>query len=650
MRTKFAARLAARRNLLAALLIGAVLATPVAFVWNRLGVVQSALPDYGFYLIRDLRFAFSDVLALQRGLPVMADGYATSAEARRTLAEAADLLHIRFDQFRYSDHSPEDDRFGAVLVLAKAVEDRLDAMVADPAAGTDHFHALADETARLADGLSDYTQAVETATDRILAGQDRSLTSLKLQISAGVALVSGLVGLVLLLLFQHARKNRAIQAALRQDPLTGLANRRGFADWLERTAGASEAEPLAIVVFDLDDFKPVNDRLGHGAGDAILKTAAGWLSRSFGGDGIVARWGGDEFVAALRTSGMGRSDVAGHLRAKLQDRPAFLSGEEPIPLAFSAGAALWPADGKTHADVILHADLALYEAKDQGKGRVVLYDAAIAERRSRAARMRAGIVRALSEDHFFLVWQPQIDLRNRRVAAAECLLRWRDPETGEVVPPGEFIPVAEASDLIVEVDRWVLDESCRTAARWMREGRPVRAAVNISPRHFQQAALLAHVEASLVRHGLPPNWVEVEITEGVFLSDSPTVAANLAGLSRLGIRLALDDFGTGYSNIAYLTRLRPDLLKVDRSFLRDTDLATRDKIVRSIVRLGESIDAETLVEGVETLEDYRFLGEAGCALAQGYHFARPMPAPDFEAWRLAWEARPPERRRRAAAR
>jgi diguanylate cyclase (GGDEF)-like protein len=652
MRTFTATGNAKRRHVLATVLVGAMLIAPAAFVWNRLGAVQSELPNYGFYLIRDLRFAFADVVALRRALPIIERSSPSSDDVRGALAEAADLLHIRFDQFRSSERSPVDDRFRGILDRATVVEDRLDRMLVSLPVSLDEMQGLSEDTDRLLNALSDYTQEVENATDNALTAQDARLTSLKLQISAGVALVSGLVGLVLLLLFQHVRKNREIQGALRQDALTGLANRRGFEDWVHRTAAnGSGSDPLAIVVFDLDDFKPVNDRLGHVSGDALLKTAGDWLNQILGEDGIVARWGGDEFVAALRTDGSARCELAERLRAKLQDPPVFHAGGEQIPITFSAGAALWPADGKTHGDVIQHADLALYEAKDQGKGRLVLFDSSIAERRSRAERIRSGLGRALRENHLLLVWQPQIDVRSHRVVAAECLLRWLDPQTGTIVPPAEFIPVAEGSDLIIDVDCWVLHETCRTAARWMREGRPVRAAVNISPRHFQQPTLLAHVETALADHGLPPDWLEIEITEGVFLSDSPTVAANIEGLSRLGIRLALDDFGTGYSNIAYLTRLRPHLLKVDRSFLRDADIATRDKIIRSILRLGESIGAETLVEGVETPEDFRFLGAAGCALAQGYHFARPMPTREFEAWREAYHAVPvarPVRRKRAA--
>ncbi|WP_181707464.1 putative bifunctional diguanylate cyclase/phosphodiesterase [Chthonobacter rhizosphaerae] len=620
----------------AAVVYVAVTVTAAFVTWRDLSATEEQLPRYGFYQIRDLRFAFADVTNLEATLDLLETGVESPA-ALAVLSTLSDRFFVRFDALRFvggTDRPPEFDR---VLAEASEVLRHLDALVSAGAPfHPDRIGTVRESTDRLLASLAGYVHAVEQETDRSIALQHAEFGALKVRVVVSILLLSALVAGVLALLLAHRRDSARLRVAMNEDALTRLANRRAFSEWIAASEGRP---PHALILLDVDDFKPVNDHHGHDVGDRLLTAVGDWLRQDLAQEGIAVRWGGDEFVAVVPVGKISRAEIMARFAAALARRPRLKVDEGEIAVSLSGGVSLWPEDGATFAEILLNADIALYEAKDLGKGRTVMFEPEIRVRRTRVDSMRDNLRRAIAEGHLRLLWQPQVDLLRRRMIGAEGLLRWHDPETGAMIPPAEFIPIAERSDLILEIDAFVLDAACATLARWDRAGAdPIRLSVNVSARHFQRPTLVRTVADALERHGVAPAYLEIEITEGVFLADSPIVRANLAHLAGMGLRLALDDFGTGYSNVAYMMRMRPSLVKIDRSFLREPDLAARDKIMGSLLGLAESIGAETLVEGVETAADLAFLTNAGFRRVQGFLFARPMPEEDLLAWRASYEA------------
>lgn len=610
-----------------------------AMAWKTLNEDEIELSAAGFYSVRAIRLAYTDAVALDRVLD-----YATApnlgAETHDALEVIADQFYVRFQSIRMATSGPLHPESARFLDLANAVQNKFDGILLK-----DHTPTVGElaELRRLNEALvraiGDHIRNIEATTDEALLRREQEYSSKRYQVIGGFGLLSLMSIAVIILLDRHKRASRQAKETLLRDPLTGLFNRHGlterFAE-IERSTGV----PYALIVFDLDDFKPVNDTYGHAAGDQFLVAAGAWLRDVFGSDGIVARWGGDEFIAVLPALGPTLDDCVRRLRARLSDTPRFNFERGQARLSFSCGVAVWPRDAGTIADALQKADFALYAAKEQGKGRLVVYDPSIIEKRRRFDDVRKTILNAIDNGDLLLYWQPQVDLRTGRTIGAEALIRCRDPRTGRLVMPGEFIPVAERSDLILEIDRFVLDDACRSASGWAAKGAgDLRASINISPRMFLVPGLASRVSETLTRHGLPADRLEIEITEGILLESNEVVHRNLVELGHLGVQIALDDFGTGYSNISYLMTLKPDVIKIDRSFLNDEDHETRNKVIGGILDLARSIGAETIVEGVETPEQLRFLQELGCPFGQGYLFARPMSGDDLLPWRADFEAR-----------
>jgi diguanylate cyclase (GGDEF)-like protein len=401
------------------------------------------------------------------------------------------------------------------------------------------------------------------------------------------------------------------------DPLTGLADRRQFRDRLAQALAGPSTEGPGLLLIDLDRFKAVNDALGHPAGDALLQAAAGRLRSALRPADMAARIGGDEF-AVLLAPPTGREAVAS-VAARLVEllaRPYVIRGQVAI-VGASIGAALAPADGTDPDMLMTRADLALYQSKGEGRGRFNFFVPELQDRAEARRALELGLRAALPRGEFTLHYQPQLDLRSQTLAGFEALLRWQRPGLG-LVPPAEFIPLAEEIGLIGTIGEWVLREATAEAARWPA---PLRVAVNVSPPQFQNGRLVGSVQAALAASGLPGERLELEVTESALLEDGGWgTMAQLQALKTLGVRISLDDFGTGYSSLSQLRSFPFDRVRIDRSFANDA------AVVRAVAALGTSLGMRTTVEGAETPAQLERVRADGCTEAQGYLLGRPVPA------------------------
>jgi diguanylate cyclase (GGDEF)-like protein/PAS domain S-box-containing protein len=414
------------------------------------------------------------------------------------------------------------------------------------------------------------------------------------------------------------------------DALTGLANRALFRERLGRALAAARRRggPVAVLCLDLDRFKPVNDTLGHPVGDALLRAVAARLLACVREGDTAARLGGDEF--AVLQAGAGQPEAAGALARRLVEAlsaPYEVLGHQVV-VGASVGVALAPGDGRDPDELLKRADMALYRAKADGRGTFRSFEPGMDARLQARRLLELDLRKALAAGELELHYQPLVDLRTGAVSALEALLRWRHPARG-LVPPGEFVPLAEEIGLIVPVGGWVLRRACADAAGWPGG---VRVAVNLSAAQFRGRELVAAVVGALAAAGLAPARLELEITETVLLRDGEATLATLRELRALGVRIAMDDFGTGYSSLGYLRSFPFDKIKIDRCFVRDLGAsADCEAIVRAVTGLGGSLGIATTAEGVETEEQLERLRAEGCDEAQGFHLGRPMPAADIRA-------------------
>ena len=425
------------------------------------------------------------------------------------------------------------------------------------------------------------------------------------------------------------------------DALTGLPNRAVFSERLEAaTAAAAESgDPLAVLCIDLDGFKAVNDLYGHPAGDALLVAAAQRLRSAVRGHELVARLGGDEF--AVVQTGEVQPDHGGLLAERIaaaMTQP-FAVGQHVVRISASIGVALFPADAGNAEDLVKNADLALYRAKAEGRGGARFYEAAMDEALRQRRQLAADLREAAAKDELSVHYQPLADLASGRILGFEALLRWTHPRLGPI-GPGDFIPLAEESALIVELGAWVLREACAEAARW---NPPLRLSVNLSPAQFTQGDLAGTVEAILAETGLDPVRLEVEVTEGLLIEDAEGAIAVLERLKALGVQISMDDFGTGYSSLSYFRMFPFDKVKIDQSFIRDmVDNAQARAIVRSVIGLGRGLGMPVVAEGVERADQLEALRAEGCDQVQGYLISRPNPIRYFDPAVIDRDAAPAE--------
>lgn len=407
------------------------------------------------------------------------------------------------------------------------------------------------------------------------------------------------------------------------DVLSGLPNRGRVRQLLGEALRAATASnvPCAILFLDLDGFKPVNDTFGHPKGDAVLRGVAKRLVDQVGDSGHVGRMGGDEFAIVV-TDAQSRASVEQMAQRIIEavKQPYLIDGTE-IRIGVSIGCAFGPIDGATVDDLILKADLALYQAKDAGRGVARYFSSELQSEQEDRARMETDLRGALGSKQFHLVFQPLINARDQKLTGFEALLRWNHPKRG-LVPPNVFIPVAEEIGLMPAIGEWVIDEACRAAASWPES---ISVAINVSPKQIIMPALPNVVSEALARHRVQGNRIELEVTEGVFLGDNGLTLDVLKRLRSLGVGIALDDFGTGYSSIGYLNKAIFHKLKIDGSFVREAGTRPENvAIIQSIVQLAKSFRMTVTAEGVESPEDFERMRDLGCDIIQGYLFGRPL--------------------------
>jgi diguanylate cyclase (GGDEF)-like protein/PAS domain S-box-containing protein len=417
------------------------------------------------------------------------------------------------------------------------------------------------------------------------------------------------------------------------DALTGLPNRSLFQDRLTQAMALAKRNdwPMAVLFIDLDRFKLVNDTLGHGAGDKLLKEAAERLRSCIRASDTVGRLGGDEFAAIL--SELGKPGDAGLVAQKIVDafkRPFDLEGKETYVSA-SVGVTLYPADSESAEELVVNADAAMYRAKEEGRSNYQYFTRDMNERALQRVQMEAALRRALERGEFRLFYQPKAELVGGKICGFEALLRWQHPDKGMILP-GDFIPVLEETGLIVQAGEWVLRTACAQIKAWQKKGLKVPPiSVNLSARQFEQKNLKGTVRQILREAKIDPSLIEFEITESLLMNDPEGAARTLHSLKESGVGLSMDDFGTGYSSLGYLKRFPIDTLKIDRTFVRDISTDADDAtLTRAIINLAQTLRLKVVAEGVETEAQLAFLRSNGCDEMQGYFFARPTHADECE--------------------
>lgn len=417
------------------------------------------------------------------------------------------------------------------------------------------------------------------------------------------------------------------------DPVTGLPNRHAAGEQIDRlmaTVGHT-SEGFSLLMLDLDDFKVVNDTLGHPIGDKLLQAIAVRLTQYIRPTDIACRFGGDEFVViAPRLVGRPQLEVLGLATLRALEESIVVDGHE-IRSRCSVGLAQYPADAKDAAGLILAADTAMYEAKAQGKNTFSIYDRDMEREARLRIRLDADLRRAIQNNELHLVYQPIVRAATGATVGVEALLRWAHPELGNI-PPAEFIAMAEGSGAIVDIGQWVLGEACRQIKRWSDDGHRVFVAVNVSARQIRRG-LRAQIDLALAASGADPRLLEIEITEHSMVEDIDSNVAQLAALSSLGVRVAVDDFGTGLSSLAYLKRLPINKLKIDRAFVKDLPHSSDDlAIAQAIISLSHSLELTVVAEGIETEQQRHALVANGCDFLQGYLISQPVSADEVVAF------------------
>ncbi|MEM8794953.1 MAG: bifunctional diguanylate cyclase/phosphodiesterase [Pseudomonadota bacterium] len=467
-------------------------------------------------------------------------------------------------------------------------------------------------------------EILPTGQESYLAGLVQRVASISATV---LAVLAALVSIILIR--WNAERSRAAERAeylAQYDALTGARNRRAVSDFFNQLDQSKEVQTAHFTywTFDVDDFKQINDIYGHHVGDMVLKTIAERITNALPSDAIFSRLAGDEFAVILPR--LIQDDEMAALSKTILDaaRSPVICGNHQLEPTINMGISAFPTDSEKPSDIPVFADMALYNAKSLNKAGWERFGETIAEKVYRERQISTELKRALANNSLQLHFQAQVNVQTRELIGFEALLRWFHPTLGRM-NPAEFIAVAEKTGLIKEIDRWVLNEACRTAASWETE---IKVAVNLSPVHFENGNIAGLIRNALQDNGLSGERLEIEITENVLLGSLDSVTVIFNEIREMGVRIALDDFGTGYSNLSYLAHIPITKLKIDRSFVWALeDSPANATIVRGIINIANELGLEVIAEGVETHEQLRFLKSINCGLIQGYLYGKPSPDP-----------------------
>lgn len=414
------------------------------------------------------------------------------------------------------------------------------------------------------------------------------------------------------------------------DDVTGLPNRSFFYEKLNTCLANTSVQQQAVMFIDLDEFKRVNDTFGHSYGDAILRDVAIRISRCLNSSSVLARWGGDEFtVLSKNIKSIATLTESADMIVAAMAEPFFINGKE-IYLTPSIGISVFPEDGDNAEILVQHADVAMYQAKKNGKNQYIFYSSVYEQPLHEMMSLEGYLRRALSKNELRVFYQPKIQISNQKIIGVEALIRWDHPKLG-IISPNQFIPLAEETGLIVPIGEWILRESCKQIVLWNKSGYNLDLAVNVSPRQIQRSDFSTIVMDVLKETQFPPERLELEITESAVVQDESTVSEALRKLRELGVKISLDDFGTGYSSLVYLRRLAINNIKIDRSFVKNINIEIDDTaITQTVIDLGHRLRMKVIAEGVESEDQLHFLEQCGCDEIQGFLFSPPLPSHDFE--------------------
>jgi diguanylate cyclase (GGDEF)-like protein/PAS domain S-box-containing protein len=462
------------------------------------------------------------------------------------------------------------------------------------------------------------------------SGQQKWLSTSKVPLRNAAGEVIGLVG-ISRDVTDRLKAEARIQHLAHHDALTDLPNRALLMDRLRQTIARAnrDGETVALVFIDLDKFKNVNDSLGHQVGDRFLKELARRMAQCVRAADTVARLSGDEFVIVVGEERSGETESTAAVIERLRDAIA-----EPVAIdnhllrmSCSIGVAYYPRDAASPEELLAHADIAMYQAKAQGRAAIAYFTASMNEAAVERRKLQEGLRTALDRNEFFLLYQPQFDLNTGRVRAVEALIRWNHPELG-LVMPSRFIPLAEENGTIVEIGDWVIRQACRQHLLWRQTGmRPLVVSINVSARQFRERRFIDRVKAAVAEHDIEPRYLELELTESMLMDDVEGAVGTMRALEQIGVRFAIDDFGTGYSNLSALRSFPVARLKIDRSFINNLGRDQRDRsIARAVIAMAKKLQLRVIAEGVENEEQLAFLRANHCDEVQGFFVSEPLSA------------------------
>jgi diguanylate cyclase (GGDEF)-like protein len=624
---------ATARESIAALIAVAISLAIITTIYSNIRSVEQALPRFGFLSFRELHVHLRDIDRL-KDMVVLARSDPSSRQSRELLAEAADLAYIRFVRVDRTRITSELDAYAQLRDHVIAIVDTIDTMQALPGPLDQNIlNTMTRELERVEAELNRLYFSVGEDSSEGLHDAQLALGALNTQILVILAILSTLLIGVAILLVQRQRAAKVLRRLAWQDSVTGLKNRA----WLMENgskfiSGAKvSSRPLAIYLIDLDHFKQVNDTFGHQAGDGLLREVASVLeSHNRPGASVSIRLGGDEFAFAKVADSRQELVRFGELLCTQLSGFREIDGHQ-IRLAASIGLSFCPDHGSDISTLLRHADLALYSAKADGRQRAATYSPEMKANLDNRVLMEENIRQAIQNDDFYLVWQPQLSVSSGRLTGAEALLRWNEPGSATTLQPQDFIPVAEKSDLILEINKMVLRKACFQAADWvphLPDGFSI--SVNISGKQLENRDICDLLAGLLKETGLPAALLELEVTERVFIQNKAVALAVLAEIRQLGVRIALDDFGTGYSSLGSITDLEIDRIKIDRSFLSQlADSPRKQGMVNSILTMCQALELDAVAEGVESADQLDYLAGTGCAYAQGYYISEPLSASIF---------------------